>query len=342
MKMEATTTASEAMVLDTGGAMIPTTVVQGELGAVNHTMQVPSQRLHSSSFVSAAMSPSVMSVSGDYTAPDQPRLQALLQSSGGVSQTKARPKPQTVRNLLPPNTTAPQTLQQTIIIKPPPQIVHTIDAQGRLVEQAGFVSQHQALQAMQAVQDGQNYLIHSLPVLQQAPPPPAPAPAPIVPAPRNASRVEPLSHTLVMTTQSLEQPRSVIVESHNAPQPAPRDVEPATATDPLSVLSDTAARKQPLPVPLPEPPAAAPPTPQTPAPPAGPPASQLHVIQPASAAHEAMDTAQPADAPGHDEKDWDPFADLKNQCSWKLLLLEQKHLVDQDVIGKLRIIKGKR
>ncbi len=363
VKMEATNgvTGNGLPILLPSGSSMP-------VGSVETTMAGPSQHLQSGTLlVSTAAASTTATTSEDFNLPsDQPRLQALLQSAG--AQNKTRHKPPTVRELLPattvpavrellPATTAPQTLQQTIIIKPPP-IVRAVNAQGTLPDQGGFVSSQQAFQAVQALQEGQSYFIQSLPVLTQpavtsvahAVGVPAPVPPAIVASEIGPLRAPPSAD--VSTTATLQ---AVIPQTQQAVPPAqpgtpqtplasnarPFPASPLPAdTDPLTVLSATAAKKKPLPVPSPNIDTPA----QRPQPSMPPPASQLHVIQPASGHHEAMDTtAAPAEttAPVQpEEEDWDPFLELRLQCNKKLKFLETRRMVDETVCGRLKIIKG--
>ena len=317
----------DAMVLGTG-SLVPTTVtaasVEGE--SVNSMNQMPPAHLQSSAMVTSAMSQPVTAIPGAYIlAQEQPKLQALLQSSG--TPAKTRHKTPTVRELL------PQTLQQTIIIKPPPQIVHQT---GTLVDQGGIVNHHQVMGAVQALQDGQKYLFQSIPVLTH---PPTSVSVPV-------SHVEPCPHGTLVTAPiplQVPPPRTQEITPSKAETtqvPVPTFTEPASHSnspmdiDPLSVLCATAAKKQPLPVPN---------TDNSVQSPSRPPPSNLHVIQPGSAQHEMMDSTRSAEenTPVQVEEDWDPFEDLKQQCSKKLKYLAQKRYVDTTNTARLNIIKGK-
>ena len=326
----------DAMVLGTGSS-VPSTVTGVNRESINSINQGPSHHLQSSAMVTSAHPVTTMSGALTLTS-EQSKLHALLQSAG--TPAKTRNKTPTVRELLPPNSITPQTLQQTIIIKPPPQIVHHVNQPGTVVEQGALVNHHQAIQAVQALQDGQKYLVQSFPVLTQ---PPASAAAPV-------SCVEPYPPCTMVATQMPQHvgpPRPQDITPNKAdimpapvPVPAPAFTEPEACQsnsppmdiDPLTVLSATAAKKQPLPVPNTDN-----------AEQSRPPPSHLHVIQPASAHHEMVDTTRSAEenTPVQvEEEDWDPFVDLKQQCNKKLKYLEQKRYVDSTSTARLNIIKG--
>lgn len=335
VKMEGT---RDAMALGTWST-VPTTVtsMDSEVDSINPSNHhLASLHLQSSAVVTSVMPPPVTTLSDMNStavlpaAGQQPKLQDLLNMS-----TPARTRTPTVREMLPPNSSAPQTLQQTIIIKPPPQILPHANQPGSVADPGALVNHHQAVQAVQALQDGQKLFIQSFPVLTQQP----------IPVAVSSSHLASSDQTGAMTgPQQIVQPRPHDI-SLGRDQPTPT---PATAftgpvvcqsnsapldTNPLSVLSATAAEKQPLPVPDAQS-----------APPSRPPASNLHVIQPASVQHEVMDTTPtpnpPESTPIQVEDDWDPFAELKQQCTKKLRFLEQKKYVDHTNSARLNIIKG--
>ena len=314
------TESRDAMVLGTASCL-PTTIGSNEVNPVDAMSHLPSRHLQTSAIVTSAMSQPVTAISNAYnSASEQPKLHALLQ--GASVPMRARNKTPTVGELLHQNTSAPQTLQQTIIIKPPP-VLHHINQPGNLADQSGFVNTQQAIQAVQAIQDGQKYLIQSFPVLTQT-----------VPVSGPISHVEHYPHGVIPPQFGATEQATHANEVDSSAEPSfSRTNSPPMDIDPLSVLSATAAKKQPLPVPN-----------SDSSSPTRPPPSHLHITQPASGQDEAMDTAQasvPENTPVQvEEDDWDPFADLKQQCSRKLRYLEQKRYVVNTDTARLNIIKG--
>ena len=313
------TESRDAMVLGTASCL-PTTIGSAEVNSVDAMSHLPSHHLQTSAIVTSAMSQPVTTVSNAYnSASEQPKLHALLQ--GTTMTMKARNK--TVGELLHQNTSAPQTLQQTIIIKPPP-VIHHINQPGTLVDNSSFVNPQQAMQAVQALQDGQKYLIQSFPVLTQS----------AVPVSGPVSHAEPYPHGVVPPqfggTAQVAPANEVDISAEPS---VSRTNSPPMDIDPLSVLSATAAKKQPLPVPN-----------SDCSSPTRPPPSHLHITEPVSGQDELMETTQtsvPENTPVQvEEDDWDPFVDLKQQCSRKLKYLEQKRYVVSTDTARLNIIKG--
>ena len=315
------TESRDAMVLGTASCL-PTTIGSNEINPVDAMSHLPSHHLQTSAIVTSAMSQPVTAISNAYnSASEQPKLHALLQ--GTSVPMKARNKTPAVGELLHQNVSAPQTLQQTIIIKPPP-VLHHISQPGNLADQSGFVNTQQAIQAVQALQDGQKYLIQSFPVLTHT----------AVPVSGPISHVEPYPHGVIPPQFGATEQAIPANEVDSSAEPSvSRTNSPPMDIDPLSVLSATAAKKQPLPVPN-----------SDSSSPTRPPPSHLHITQPASGQDEVMDTTQtsvPENTPVQvEEDDWDPFADLKQQCSRKLRYLEQKRYVVNTDTARLNIIKG--
>ncbi len=374
-------------------SQIPATVTA--LAAVTSTtMTVPPSSSVVTSAQSSILAPPpameqtvVTSTTLPAPAPNQqqpPKLTTLLQSPPDPG-LKQRQKPQTVRNLLP---------HQTIIIKQQPaQIIQQItpavavNAQGLILNQQGLPP-GQVLQAgqilppgqmMKTGQDpqGQKFILATQPFL----PMPEPAKpgeqhqqqqtivAPAQPVVPRTQAQQSLAPGQLQATAAPEAPPPHVIEEPMVEQHPPTNMsrDSPFANDPLSVLSATAAKEQPLPVPpsikrslsemeresqpmqtqeisqnslSPQKPQQTPRTPKTPnAPP-----YQLHVIEPNSETD--MDTTPSpstnlAPVEVGEEGDWEPFREITNQCKRKLDFLLQKRIIDDATGGRLTIINGK-